>query len=163
MYTGDLYWSSSGKGSYLNNKRIQVERTHNKPYKIIGFGISEMPLSNMYMLESLIRKKFEIRHISTNALEMALLAQGSMDALIDLRNKLRVQDLAAGYHLIKEAGGIVLNEHFDELDSVIDDYSIRLSFVASGDKAFLENEVITEYITPQHKKHVPYNSSKNNR
>ena len=33
-----------------------------------------------------------------------------MDIFIDLRKKIRIQDIAAGYIIVKEAGGLLLDE-----------------------------------------------------
>ena len=52
------------------------------------------------------------RHFGANALEMAMFAQGLMDIFIDLRGKIRIQDIAAGYIIVKEAGGLLLDAEF---------------------------------------------------
>ena len=54
-------------------------------------------------------------HFGANALEMALFSRGLMDAMVDLRGKIRIQDIAAGYILVKEAGGIILDEELKPL------------------------------------------------
>ena len=44
---------------------------------------------------------------------MAMFAQGLMDIFIDLRGKISIQDMAAGYLLVKESGGLFLsNENY---------------------------------------------------
>ena len=72
---------------------------------------------------------------------MALFAQGLIDIFIDLRGKIRVQDIAAGYLLIKEAGGLILHENLEPLDSDLN-YETRLSFVAATNKEIL-NEIFS--------------------
>ena len=47
-----------------------------------------------------------MRHLGANALEMAFFAQGLIDVFIDFRKRIRIQDIAAGYLLVKEAGGL---------------------------------------------------------
>ena len=68
---------------------------------------------------------------------MAMLADGLIDIFIDLRKKIRIQDLAAGYLLIKEAGGLILDENLQPLDSDLN-YDTRLSFVAAANKIILD-------------------------
>ena len=68
---------------------------------------------------------------------MAFLAQGLIDVFIDLRKKIRIQDMAAGYLLIKEAGGLMLDENLQPLDSDLS-YETRLSFVAAANKEILD-------------------------
>jgi myo-inositol-1(or 4)-monophosphatase len=68
---------------------------------------------------------------------MAFLAQGLVDIFIDLRKKIRIQDMAAGYLLIKEAGGLMLDENLQPLDSDLS-YETRLSFVAATSKEIID-------------------------
>ena len=68
---------------------------------------------------------------------MAFLAQGLLDIFIDLRKKIRIQDMAAGYLLIKEAGGLMLDENLQPLDSDLS-YETRLSFVAAANKEIID-------------------------
>ena len=75
--------------------------------------------------------------MGANALEMAMFAEGLIDIFIDLRKKIRIQDLAAGYLLVKEAGGLILDENLKPLDSDLN-YDTRLSFVAAANKNILD-------------------------
>ena len=68
---------------------------------------------------------------------MAFLAQGLIDVFIDLRKKIRIQDMAAGYLLVKEAGGLMLDENLQPLDSDLNNET-RLSFVAAANKEILD-------------------------
>jgi len=68
---------------------------------------------------------------------MAMLAQGLMDIYIDFRGKIRIQDLAAGYLLVKEAGGLILNENLEPLESDLS-YEARLSFVTAANNEILD-------------------------
>ena len=64
-------------------------------------------------------------------LEMALFARGLMDIFIDLRIKLRIQDIAAGYLIVKEAGGLLLDADLNPLDADLS-YETRVSFIANS-------------------------------
>ena len=75
--------------------------------------------------------------MGANALEMAFFAQGLIDVFIDFRKRIRIQDIAAGYLLVKEAGGLLLDENLEPLDSDIS-YEARLSFVAAANKEILD-------------------------
>ena len=69
---------------------------------------------------------------------MALFARGLIDIFIDIRQKIRVQDIAAGYLLIKEAGGLVLDAELQPLDADLS-YKTRLSFIAAANKKILDD------------------------
>ncbi|HXW11381.1 MAG TPA: inositol monophosphatase family protein, partial [Nitrososphaeraceae archaeon] len=64
-------------------------------------------------------------------------ARGLIDMYIDLRGKIRVTDMAAGYLISKEAGGLLFNPKGEPLDS---DFSLdnRLSFIAVNNREFLQ-------------------------
>ena len=53
-----------------------------------------------------------------------------------------LQDIAAGYFLIKEAGGLVLDKKLNPLDSDLS-YQTRLSFIAAANKEIL-NDIMSQ-------------------
>ncbi|MEE9563399.1 MAG: inositol monophosphatase family protein [Nitrosopumilaceae archaeon] len=137
LSNGDLYWATEGKGTYLNETKIHVH--DKKPvYRIIGMNTSGATAKLMKKLQPLIEQHNHTRHFGANALEMAFFAQGLMDIFIDLRDKIRIQDIAAGYFLIKEAGGLVLDAKLNPLDSDLG-YQTRLSFVAAPNQEILDD------------------------
>ena len=136
LSNGDVYWTSKGKGAFLNDKSISVHKE--KPvYKVVGINTSASPPELIQRFIPIFEKHHHVRHLGANALEMAFLAQGSIDIFIDFRKKIRIQDMAAGYLLIKEAGGLLLDENLQPFDSDIS-YETRLSFVAAASKEILD-------------------------
>ncbi len=141
LSNGDLYWASKGKGAYLNETKIHVH--DKKPvYRIVGINTSGANPELMRKLQPIFASRNHTRHFGANALEMALFANGLIDIFIDFRDKIRVQDIAAGYLLIKEAGGLVLDKNQKPLDSDLS-YETRLSFIAATNKEIL-NDVMSE-------------------
>jgi len=137
LSNGDLYWATKGKGTYLNYTKIHVH--DKKPvYRIVGINTSGASEEVMKKLQPVFERHNHTRHFGANALEMAFLAQGLMDVFIDLRDKIRIQDIAAGYFLIKEAGGLVLDAKLNPLDSDLS-YQTRLSFIAATNQEILDN------------------------
>jgi len=61
-----------------------------------------------------------------------------MDIFIDLRKKIRIQDIAAGYLIVKEAGGLLLDENFNSLDADLS-YDTRVSFIAAANQKILDD------------------------
>ena len=136
LSNGDLYWASKGKGTFLNESKIQVHDA--KPvYKIVGINTSGATSDLMQKLQPIFEEHNHTRHFGANALEMAFFSQGLLDIFIDLRDKIRIQDIAAGYLLIKEAGGLVLDANLKPLDSDLS-YQTRLSFVAAANQEILD-------------------------
>lgn len=141
LSSGDVYWASKGRGSFLNDKKIHV---HEKDpiYRIVGINLSGAKPEQVKKLQPILKSHNHTRHFGANALEMALFARGLIDIFIDIREKIRVQDLAAGYILIKEAGGLILDEKFEPLDADLS-YQTRVSFIAAANKKIL-NDVFSE-------------------
>ena len=136
LSNGDLYWSK-GKGAYLNDVKIHVQ-TKKPVYRIVGVNTSGASPELMKKLQPVFERHNHTRHFGANALEMAFFAQGLIDVFIDLRDKIRVQDIAAGYFLIKEAGGLVLDANQNPLDSDLE-YGTRLSFIAATNQEILDD------------------------
>ena len=135
LSNGDLYWSK-GKGAYLNDVKIHVQ-TKKPVYRIVGVNTSGASPELMKKLHPVFERHNHTRHFGANALEMAFFAQGLIDVFIDLRDKIRVQDIAAGYFLIKEAGGLVLDANQNPLDSDLE-YETRISFIAATNQEILD-------------------------
>ena len=141
LSSGDVYWASKGRGSFLNEKKIHV---HEKDpiYRIVGINLSGATPEQVKRLQPVLKSHNHTRHFGANALEMALFARGLIDIFIDIREKIRVQDLAAGYILIKEAGGLMLDAKLEPLDADLS-YQTRLSFIAAANKKIL-NDIFSE-------------------
>jgi fructose-1,6-bisphosphatase/inositol monophosphatase family enzyme len=92
-------------------------------------------LSKIIGILNLARRK---RYLGSNALELCLVACGKYDAFIDLREMSRVTDIAAAYLILKEAGGIMVNERGVEVDTELHPTS-RLSFVAAANTNLCKN------------------------
>ena len=136
LSNGDEYWASKDKGSFFNELKIHV---HDKEpiYKIVGINTSGAKSELMKKLQPIFEQHNHTRHFGANALEMAMFARGLMDIFIDLRKKIRVQDIAAGYLIVKEAGGLLVDENFYSLDTDLS-YDTRISFIAAANQKILD-------------------------
>ena len=111
-------------------------------HKIVGVNTSGASPELLEKLQTIFERHSPTRHFGANALEMAFLARGSIDVFIDLRGKIRIQDMAAGYLLIKEAGGLIVDADLQPLDS---DFATmtRLSFIGAANQESLD-QIISE-------------------
>ena len=140
LSNGEMYWASKGKGAFFNNKQITVHKK--KPiYKIVSVNTSGATRELMEKLYPIFEDHNHIRHFGANALEMALFARGAIDVFIDWRGKIRIQDIAAGYIIIKEAEGLLLDADLKPLDADLS-YQTRLSFIAVADQAALDETIL---------------------
>jgi myo-inositol-1(or 4)-monophosphatase len=96
-------------------------------------------------LTDLIQQTKHIRHYGANALELCYVANGLTDAFVDIRGKLRTTDVAAGFLIIKEAGGLVTGVNNQPVNVKLDPKQ-SLKFVASGNIKI--HETILELVKP---------------
>ena len=82
-------------------------------------------------LTLLIEKTKHIRHFGANALELCYVADGTIEAFIDIRGKLRTTDMAAAFLIIKEAGGTMTTPTGNALDAKLSPEE-KVKFIASG-------------------------------
>jgi myo-inositol-1(or 4)-monophosphatase len=136
LSNGEMYWASKNKGAFLNESRIKV---HDKEpiYKIVGINTSGATPELMRQLHPIFEQHNHIRHFGANALEMAFFARGLLDIFIDLRDKIRIQDIAAGYLIVKEAGGLLLDANLNQLDADLS-YKTRISFIAAANQEIID-------------------------
>lgn len=131
LYNGQTYWASSGDGAFLDGRPIWAGRGESG-YSIIGVNVSGATTEQLEQLQPLLDGS-HVRHMGANALEMAVFASGLMDAFVDLRCKIRIQDIAAGYILVHESGGLLLDAEMNVLDADLG-YDTRVSFIAAADQ-----------------------------
>lgn len=107
IYTGDIFYAKKGMGAYLNDRRIFVNENSEFRKSLFGINLSleESLQSFAVRYKFLFEQPLKIRSIGSNALGFAYVASGSLNVFIDLQKKCRVLDIAAGYILLKEAGG----------------------------------------------------------
>ena len=141
LHSGDMYWATKGKGAFMNEKRIYVQKSP-PIYKIIGVNVSGSSPELIKKLQPVFKSSNHTRHLGANALELAMFARGLIDVYIDLREKIRVTDMAAGYLLVNEAGGFVLDPDLKPLDSDLG-FETKLSFIAAANKKILD-EIVSQ-------------------
>lgn len=139
LYNGNLYSASKGQGAFMNGKKIMVHKE--KPlYFVVGLDLSGISFDSLQKLSPIISSSNHIRHFGAVALELAIFARGMVDLFVDLREKLRITDVAAGYLIALEAGGIIVDKNANHLDSDLG-YDKKISFIAAASQEIL-NETI---------------------
>ena len=136
--TDDMFFSAEkGSGAKLNGEPISPSQKE----KIEDVLVSISFTPNKKFLEKIsgiLENVVHVRHFGANALEVCFVACGRLDAVIDIRGKLRVTDLAAAYLILKEAGGLIVDENGFPLDSPADSPEKKVSMIAAGNKKLLD-------------------------
>lgn len=128
--TGDTYMAEKGNHSFLNNERIQV---NNNNATMISPALGAAGNERTWKLA----RKNHVRTMGSAALEMCLVASGSINGYFMGKEFLRSVDIAASTLIVREAGGEVFNARGEILDMNLD-LKDRSSVLALASKRFLE-------------------------
>ncbi|RJQ15970.1 MAG: hypothetical protein C4560_10380 [Nitrospiraceae bacterium] len=141
LISGDEYWAAKGKGSFLNGSPVQSQRDHT--FTVIAYE-AQTPRADLPGIIPLLSLFRRARCFGSTALDLALLAQGSISTFIT-PSPSRSFDFAAGYLLIKEAGGIITDTDGEEIEGIKIGIKRATSLLASGNRHLHEKalEVLT--------------------
>jgi myo-inositol-1(or 4)-monophosphatase len=132
------YTAQKNRGAFRNGERIKPSETSEIEDAVIGVDLSTFKIEELLTkLEGLFRVGKHFRHFGANALEICYVADGSTDAFIDIRGKLRVTDMVASYLILREAGGIMVSPDGSELNVPLA-ATQRLSFIAASNRRIYE-------------------------
>jgi len=128
------YTAQKNMGAFRNGKHIKPSETSEIADAVIGVDLNTFKIEELLAnMEGLFRVGKHFRHFGANALEICYVADGSTDAFIDIRGKLRVTDMVASYLILREAGGIMVTPEGKELDVPLA-ATQRLSFIAASNR-----------------------------
>jgi len=129
------YTAQKGKGACKNQKKIKPSRTATLEEAVVGVDLSNFKAREVVnQLVRILEGTRHLRHLGANALEICYVADGTIDAFIDLRGKLRVTDIAAAHLILLEAGGVITTPNGKELNVPLA-ATQRVSFVAAGNRS----------------------------
>jgi len=132
------YTAQKNGGAFRNGERIKPSETSEISDAVIGVDLNTFKIEELLTkLEGLLRVGKHFRHFGANALEICYVADGSTDAFIDIRGKLRVTDMVASYLILREAGGIIVSPEGEELNVPLA-ATQRLSFIAASNNRIYE-------------------------
>jgi len=105
---GVTYTAQRGAGAYRNGEKLTPSKTTSLEDAVIGVDINTYKVKRIALqLTALIERTKHVRHLGANALELCYVADGTTDAFIDIRGKLRATDMAAASLIIAEAGATI--------------------------------------------------------
>jgi len=107
----ELFFAERGKGAFLNNKPIRVSDNGSveRACLVTGFPYRwvDVAADPIKVFERFIRMGLPVRRLGSAAIDLCWVAAGRFDGFWEYN--LNPWDLAAGYLIIEEAGGIVTN------------------------------------------------------
>jgi myo-inositol-1(or 4)-monophosphatase len=147
LYHDRTYTAERGRGACLNNKKVEPSRNTSLEEAVIGMDINTFKVQKLIpRLMRIIERTNHIRHLGANALELCYVADGTTDAFIDIRGKLRTTDMAAGWLIIQEAGGTITTPEGSPLNVKLDPKQ-KVEFVAAANPTF--HKILLNMIKPE--------------
>lgn len=107
--SGIAYYAEKGRGAFINGERASFdESVLDKPVASIYIE----PTVDVKLFEGLSRLYralggFKIRSLGAASLEVIMASLGKLLFFLDVRNRLRLYDIAASYVFAREAGAII--------------------------------------------------------
>lgn len=138
-----IFYAKKNKGAYMGGNRIKTSNKKLLEDAVIAIDFSKVEERNITKLIPLFKVIRHMRHFGATALEICYIASGFMDAFVDIRNMLRVTDIASSYIILKEAGGEILTPEGKELYNKLEPTQ-KVSFIAAANSTIFRN--IMEHI-----------------
>ena len=107
--TDESFWAEKGRGAWLTDQRLRVSARRDLADSLIATGIPFLGHGNFAqwsrIFGAVAPEVAGIRRLGSAALDLAWVAAGRFDGFWE--SDLQPWDVAAGYLLVKEAGGFV--------------------------------------------------------
>ncbi len=126
------YLAQENLGAYRNRQKIAPAQTTSLAEAIIGVDLNAYQVTELSAkLNRLLTQSRHIRHLGANALELCYVADGTTDAFVDIRGKLRTTDIAAASFIINEAGATITTPRNTALKNPLSPAE-KVAFIATG-------------------------------
>ncbi len=137
LANGDTYTARRGGGARKNGSKIHPSQNLDLKEALLVLDTSPTAGASIADLIPILQSCNHVRHYGAAALEMCLLAEGRIDAFVDLRERLRITDVAAALLVLREAGGAVVGRPRRRLDAPLR-HNEKVSFIAAGNQRLLK-------------------------
>jgi myo-inositol-1(or 4)-monophosphatase len=138
--TGVTYYAEKGKGAFINGEPASFDSS-----------VLDKPVASIYIeptveqrvltgLAELYRRLngFKIRSLGAASLEITMAALGKLLFFLDVRNRLRLYDIAAAYVMAKELNSIILAMDGYNIDDVPINEQPRVSLLVTRSREVAE-------------------------
>jgi myo-inositol-1(or 4)-monophosphatase len=140
LLTGTEYVGIKGEGATLDGKPLKsADRTD---VTILGLECHPNTVLALRQGLAVVDNDTRFRSLGCASMDLCLVAKGVFDTVIDVRGqRSRIIDIAAGYRIVLEAGGLMTDNFGASLKNVEVKMSTRINFVASGNEV-VHNKVL---------------------
>jgi myo-inositol-1(or 4)-monophosphatase len=138
LFSGKTYTAERCNGAFLKSKQIKPSEYLPLKHGLISIDISKKP--NLVRISKILEFCNHLRSIGCSAMSLCQIAEGTLDAHIDIRGSLRNTDIAASLMILVEAGGVYAINGEKGLDLDLSKMKHFELVAASNDKTL--NEII---------------------
>jgi len=145
LHHDTTYTAQKGEGAYKNNKKITPSQTATLENLVLGIEFTSKTPQHVKAITTLLQNTKHPRHLGADALEICYVADGTTDGFVDIRDKLRVTDMAAAQLILTETGGVITTPEGRKLNAPLVPTQ-RVSFIAAANKTLHQKikKLITE-------------------
>lgn len=140
IFTDEVFTAVRGKGAKLNGKKISTSSTTQLSNAYVGIDFEWKDRDEMRKIAPLLTKLGWFRKLGCASYEISLVAAGRYDAVVDLRHKLGAENFIAASLILREAGGIITDEHGKDFGE-IKDLATEYSHISAGN-AILHRKIL---------------------
>ena len=133
----ETYFAEKGRGAERDGTPIKTSKVTTLSDSCVGIDMSKASRATVERLVPLIAAVRKPAHFGANALEQAFLADGKIDAFVDIRDRMRVVDFAGGYLIAKEAGAVFSDPKGEPVNTKVS-LTEKFNVVASGNAKLQE-------------------------
>lgn len=130
LVNGDEFWAERGSGSFMNSKRMCTQE--GTDFSTIAYE-AQVPKRDLPQIIHLLSHSRKTRCLGSIALDLAYLAHGALSVLVS-PSPSRSFDYAAGWLLVKEAGGVISDIEGGSIDKTVLDLKRSAPLIASGNQ-----------------------------
>jgi myo-inositol-1(or 4)-monophosphatase len=113
LLTGDEFWAEKGKGAYFNGEPISTQK--DDTFYLITYE-AQSPKNDIPKIMKLLAEAWRTRCLGAMAMDIAYLAYGAASVFVT-PSPSRSFDFAAGYLMVKEAGGVFTDMNGNSIEA----------------------------------------------
>ena len=133
LLTNEYYFAQKGSGAYCNNKLIRASERKDPNTYMFNFELSHLLKGDFPQLFDIIPQIHQVRSLGSAITALSLVSNGSLDAHIDIRHRLTIENILPAGLLILESGGIITDSSGNELKPT-NNLKTPFNIIASGNQ-----------------------------
>ncbi len=133
VISGETFYSRRGLGAQANDVRLGRPAAKREETLISLYSYGKAVDRNQALSLQIGLPEVKFRSLGSAALELCYVAAGRLDAFVDIRNSLRLVDVAAAKVILEESGGIFTDLQGNEVRGRLEDLKQKgMSVIAAG-------------------------------